>query len=242
MDAIDGCLQGESHADGDAMTMPDPGCVVKVGDGRGFIIEHRFKVPRHNLPRRLKLRLRTFMENRVVVTAAHCLPKLPLAHAGSFRRERTWKLLGTLGGRTTGIWAECLFVNPVADIAVLGRPDDQEPFYEAEEYDRLTGDVRPLRIGTARSGPGCVLSLRGRWVRTRLELFGSVDGGASLSVDPTEPGMSGSPILNDAAKAIGLISVGSETVGASGERKNVRCGPQPILARDLPGWLIPLSR
>jgi hypothetical protein len=30
-------------------------------------------------------------------------------------------LLGDLGGETT-VWAECVFVDPIADIAVLSRP------------------------------------------------------------------------------------------------------------------------
>jgi V8-like Glu-specific endopeptidase len=63
-------------------------------------------------------------------------------------------------------------------------------------------------------------------------------GGISLSIDPTEAGMSGSPMLNDAGRAIGVASVGAETISAGGERKNERAGPQPILTRNLPGWLL----
>jgi hypothetical protein len=78
--------------------------VVRVGDGRGFVVEHRGK--------------------RLVLTAAHCLPRdedgnviMPPPHPWSYLPERTYpKLLGLLGAEPT-FWAECLFVNPVADIA-----------------------------------------------------------------------------------------------------------------------------
>jgi V8-like Glu-specific endopeptidase len=47
------------------------------------------------------------------------------------------------------------------------------------------------------------------------------------SIDPTEPGMSGSPILNEAGRAVGVVVIGRETTTAGGERKNLRAGPQP---------------
>lgn len=82
-----------------------------------------------------------------------------------------------------------------------------------------------------------MLALDGQWVPTTLEVFPSV-GGESLSIDPPEAGMSGSPILNDAGRAVGIVAVGTETVSKNGERQNQWTGPQPILVRDLPGWLL----
>lgn len=101
---------------------PSPACVVKVAEGRGFVIEHPVKIPPSSHPEHSTVR---FLKHRLVVTAAHCLPKLPPAHAAAFSSERTYKLLGSLDGSKSGVWAECLFADPVADIAVLGRPDDQ---------------------------------------------------------------------------------------------------------------------
>jgi hypothetical protein len=77
---------------------------LKVGGGRGFIVE--------------------VLRRRVIVTAAHCLPNLPPAHAAALPTERTYlRLVGQLKGRGRRISVECLHVNPVADIAVLGTPD-----------------------------------------------------------------------------------------------------------------------
>ena len=99
-----------------------------------------------------------------------------------------------------------------------------------------------LRIGNARSGRGWVLSLDGHWVRTALEILSGPDG-LVLSIDPTEDGTSGSPVLNDAGRAVGVVVVGPKTVStANGERSNEKAGPQAILMRNLPGWLLQFQR
>jgi len=222
-----------------AIKKPQPGSVLKVGDGRGFIIEYRVKVSHPWLPRRSKLQLPDFTERRVIVTAAHCLPNLPPSHPAAFRHERTYAdLVGPLDGSKRRVWAECLFVNPVADIAVLGCPDEQELDAQADAYYAVTENAPAFRIGRARSGPGWVLSLDGRWVRTVLDVFSNLYGDASLSIDPTKAGMSGSPILDAAGRAVGVVAVGSETINSRGERKEKRAWGQPILTHDLPGWLL----
>lgn len=45
--------------------------------------------------------------------------------------------LGPLGGKRQ-VWAECLFVDPIADIAVFGTPDTQDLYEQADAYDELT--------------------------------------------------------------------------------------------------------
>ena len=125
----------------------------------------------------------------------------------------------------------------MADVAVLGCPDNQEHFHEATAYDALTDDGSYLRVGTAKSGPGWVLSLDGRWIPSRLEILAGF-GGISLWINPTEEGQSGSPILNHSGLAVGVVAVGAESPRATGEIKYLRCGPQPILKRNLPGWLL----
>jgi len=167
---------------------PNPGCVVKVGAGRGFIVEHRVKIHRV-APLPAGMLLPSFRKLRLVVTAAHCLPHLPPPHAGSFTEERTYQgLLGILKGSRSGIWAECLFVDPVADVAVLGSPDYQDFSDEADAYDDLTKEPPALRVGDTRSGPGWVLSLDGRWVPTVLKIVST-----TLDVGATQAGMSHVP-------------------------------------------------
>jgi len=209
--------------------------VVKVGAGRGFVIAHRTKPRFQNLPK--KIRLAPFVEDRLIVTAAHCLPLLPPANPANYNYERTFqRLLGPLFDKKTNVAAECRFVDPIADVAVLGAPDGQDLPEEAEAYDSLTEGVTPFLIANATSGAGWVLSLDGCWVRSRIELFSGF--GVSMTIDPTEGGQSGSPVLDYKGRAIGLISVGKETVVEGSKVINGRTGPQPILTRNLPGWLL----
>src|SRR5260221_2874521 len=111
--------------------------VLRVGEGRGFII-------RQIGPAKIPLNL--------VITAAHCLPKLPPAHAFSYTEDRTYQnLLSSLDSDKRHVWAECIFVDPIADIAGLWSPDGQELYEQAEAYDALT-DVPAVSIVSPRTG------------------------------------------------------------------------------------------
>jgi len=84
------------HHDAKSMTKhPNPSSVVKVGDGgRGFIIEQRIRAAAFK-PKGL----RKFPLPRLVLTPAHCLPKLPPAHALPHEYERSYPdLLSSLDG------------------------------------------------------------------------------------------------------------------------------------------------
>ena len=45
------------------------------------------------------------------------------------------------------MWGECVFVDPIADVAVLGTPDNQGFDKEAEAYDAVVKATFPLPIG-----------------------------------------------------------------------------------------------
>jgi hypothetical protein len=220
------------------LKLPNPGCVLNVGKGRGFIIEHLVRIrplPKEQRLQLGELRLRKFRKRRWVITAAHCLPYLPPAHGGAYYAERTYKLLGTLDGTMKDVWAECQFVDPVADIAIFDTPDTQERYEEALAYDALIDEAPVLRMGPARTGRGWVLSLENQWIPTRLKVITNHYSASSLLIGPTKPGMSGSPILNDAGEAVGVVALG-QTIRAMGEHEDLE-GPQQILTRVLPGWL-----
>jgi hypothetical protein len=187
--------------------------VIKVGDGRGFVVERRQGLRRQ----------------RFVLTAAHCLSHLPPPHPMSYLQERTYRaLLGPLGLRPT-IWAECQFADPVADIAILSGPDEQALSDEAEAYEEFLADKVPLTIGDAPKqgrkrvvlphggrlggsftvktegrGTGRLLSLDGqKWIECRVERRGS--GLRVVEEGLVASGMSGSPIMMT-DRVIGLIS------------------------------------
>ena len=117
--------------------------VLRVGDGRGFVVECRNHLG---------------YDERIVVTAAHCLVDvflangtqgLPSCHPARYTEDGTYKaLLGPLGAEPT-VWATCLFVDPIAGIAVLGQPDNQVLIDEAAAFDALMDSVRALAIADA---------------------------------------------------------------------------------------------
>ncbi len=199
--------------------LPNIDCVVKVRFGRGFVIGGD--------------------ESRFVVTAAHCLPKLPPAHAMSYFGDRTYKNLLASLGRKTSIWAECLFADPVADIALLTAPDNQELYEQAEEFENLVNSCCPLQIGNPRSGDGWMLSLDNIWVPTHVAVHDCFR--ASMEIDYSRPGQSGSPILNRSGQAIGMIVVGGNTTsGTTGQVVQEHSIGNPILTCALPCWFLEL--
>jgi hypothetical protein len=190
--------------------------IIKVGEGRGFLVGQSQWVYR-------------------VVTAAHCLPHLPPAHPASSTEQRTYaKLLGPLEGPRT-VSAECVFVDPISDIAVLSEPDNQSGLVEeAEAYDQFMESRPVLRIATQsqHSRAAWVLTLDGEWEQCVME----VDRSLTLvhAKNGNAPGTSGSPILTADGSAVGVISVGTTVSGVIHARQY----GQPRLSHALPGWLL----
>ena len=192
--------------------------VVQVGDGRGFIVEPEDA------------------SKQWIITAAHCLPELPPAHPMSYTEERTYKgLLGPLGGERT-VWAECVFADPVADIAVLVGPDNQALFDEADAFDELI--EKCPKVLRAEAPPnaklrGWLLTLANVWAPCEVELLFT-----KLSITEAGQGivggMSGSPILDEKGGAIGLVS----TSGGALNTVHTKGDMEPCLSEALPGWLL----
>ena len=190
--------------------------IIRVDGGRGFVTE---------------CQQGRFVRS-IVITAAHCLPWLPPPHGSAYLEERTYKALLAPLGKPPTVWAECLFVDPVADIAVLGQPDNQELSDEADAYDELVEGLWPMMIAAApENGTARVLSLKGRWRRCTIRHIG---GPLWLSDTRIEGGMSGSPIIDDGGNAIGLVCLSSGGV----KRVHTGGGPNPRLAECLPAWVL----
>jgi hypothetical protein len=130
--------------------------VLAVGLGRGFVVADKYDPA-----------------TQFVITAAHCLPFIPPCASASTLEDRTYKmLLGPLG-RDPTVWGECLFVDPVGDIAVLGSPDREALSEQADEYDALVDGLYALPIAAApEESRVLLLSLDGRWFQSPVSHSG----------------------------------------------------------------------
>jgi hypothetical protein len=218
------CSRTAAQQHGDHLTRG----VLRVGHGRGFVVE-------------------LDNEDRVVITAAHCWgPRLPYNHIADHGVNRSKRLLGPLERKRPTVWAELLFADPVADIAVLGEPDSQALPMEWEAYLQLLATMQPLTIADAPAqtrtyekfeggeypidrpgkGPVRLLSLDGSWVAAQAERREW-----RLWVAPAElvaAGMSGSPIVDPAGAAIGIVCSGSSSDACL----------NPVIVERLPAWLL----
>jgi hypothetical protein len=200
--------------------------VVRVGDGRGFIVEAK--------------------HSRVVITAAHCLPHFPPPAASVGYDERTYgNLLGPMDG-SPSVWCELMFADPIAEIAVLGAPDGQELYAEHEIYLALTEDHPAFRVADPQSQlvDARLLSLDGEWQDCKVRHVGNdhpVASATPLWIERASGGirggMSGSPVVAGDA-AIGVVCVSGGKVDAV----HTAGGSNPRLTHTLPGWLLNLLR
>lgn len=208
------------------------GSVVKVGDGRGFIVAEGDE---------------RIMDGgkSYVITAAHCLPFLPTPHLARYLPEEIYPdLIGPLGAEPD-ITAACVFVDPMADIAVLGPPDNQAMSDECDQYEAFLSTLPPFdiaappprgrlrmssnkdaeppawrRLGEV-SFPGRVMALEAQWIDCNVR---RLDG--PLLIEPealAKSGMSGSPLVSATGAALGVVSTGNSAA---------------VLVDGLPGWLL----
>lgn len=158
-----------------------------------------------------------------MITVAHCLPNLPPACTFGSESELTYQPLALLrgpaptaqllpyreedrliersrpvptendGSDVRRVLARCCFVNPVSDIAVLERPDDQDLPDESDIFDALVGSVPAFRVSVPQDGPTWFVSLDGEPVSCIIR-----HGGTWIWTQgaPTVGGMSGSPIIS----------------------------------------------
>lgn len=189
--------------------------IVTVGRARGFFVGSPLR--------------------GLVITAAHCLPHLPPPFGDLVApQDRMYQNIGASLNQKRRVWAECLFVDPISDLAVLGEPDRQLLFEESTGYLDLASHSEFLTIGSLGKGKttAWMLSRDFEWfsctVRSNSKRL-SVTGADAIKI---EGGMSGSPILDSEGKAIGVVSNGPDT----GTRNS-----QPILFKCLPPWILDVA-
>ncbi len=131
--------------------------------------------------------------------------------------EKTYRrLLRLIGSKKRRTSVECLFVDPLSDIAVLGSPDNETFSEESTRYEKLVESVKPVSIGdTVKEGERLwMLGLDGKFKSaTCLGFSGSR---LWLRGADVKPGISGSPILNEKGLAVGVCNLGRVRSAAGG--------------------------
>jgi hypothetical protein len=147
--------------------------------------------------------------------------------------ERTYgAMLGPLGGEAI-VCAECVFIDPIGDIAVLRSPDSQELWDEAEAYEKLVDAAQPLPVGDmADEAQARLPSLDQRWIECKAHVRPNGMIHVFEVAEGIEGGMSGSPIVVDG------VAVGVVTCSGGGLGKPHTEGSEARLSRNLPGWLL----
>lgn len=169
----------------------------------------------------------------LIVTAAHCLPYYPTRRDDVLcYSDLTYAdLVARPDGKGT-CWAECLFLDPVADLAVLTEPCNQFLSEESDKFSDFASRSEFLEIGSLADGETsarimfnnsesipCIVETNSRLL-TRGFTIKKTDG-------KIKSGMSGSPILTDDGKVVGVLC--NDDTG-------------PILSRCLPPWILNLAK
>jgi hypothetical protein len=154
-----------------------------------------------------------------IVTAAHCLqPPLPEAFPGG-HDDRYRDLIGPLDGAAT-VSASCLFVDSVADLAVLCSPDGQRFYDESNAFDLFIDSCHELIVGTV-SNPcdAWLLTLNGSWEHCTVSHFLNRSLTIIGAKDGIVAGTSGSPVLGADGRALGVVSLGCDVNDGRAARK-----------------------
>ena len=168
-----------------------------------------------------------------ILTAAHCI---------AYRNEGAMALgepffekVNTSMGELV---AAVIAVEPVADIAVLGPPDDQMLFHESQEYEQFCEQTKPVALCSRRKSftgkiPVHILSPSMKWIAgTAIVTRPCRNTVYVAAVSEVKSGASGGPIIDKAAALVGLTSIFSVPAKPGGAND----GPAPRPRFALPVW------
>jgi S1-C subfamily serine protease len=124
-----------------------------------------------------------------------------------------------------------LAVEPVADLAILGAVDGQLLPEAEEAFEQFCEATTPVRLATTEYPfdtpiPAHVLAHTGRWIAGRAAQMRPDSATLALTTDEAiQPGTSGSPVVTEDGRLLGVVSSGSHDSSI----------PRPHLAA--PVWL-----
>jgi S1-C subfamily serine protease len=172
----------------------------------------------------------------MIVTAAHVVNWDVTGQMAQLWDSLYWEDV-EIGGRS--VKAQVYAVEPVADVAVLGAPDDQAHADVAEAFEACLESIKPVPICTKDFPLGepfavYIRAHTGDWIKGQAVQRGV--NAQYLGITPEgdiKGGTSGSPVVTAQGLLVGVIS---RAGGAVGEPTSFSVVPRLHLTA--PGWLI----
>jgi len=175
----------------------------------------------------------------VIVTAAHCLSRIPTAPGGD-----DWTVEAAIASKsdpTKKSLAFVRFVDPCSDVAILsncGSDGELDHSRDIEAFEALLASLTKLGIAGTPCGRSCrcyIPTIDGVWKSATVQSFpGSIAPRWTIELKGGVPGgTSGSPVVDEWGRAIGVVS-------ASGGANADEYVELAMLATVLPGWLLGL--
>jgi hypothetical protein len=155
-----------------------------------------------------------------------------------FDKSRIRRVLAPLGKKPS-IIAECLFVDPISDTAVLGPPGNEELTGECDDFLEASAAL-PLGTLTPKFNAelgAWLLGLDDKPFRCRARYHNEGSLWVADAAKPICGDMSGSPILAGNGAVIGIVSIARKAKDGVLEDGNDG-GPNPRPDANLPAWLL----
>jgi Trypsin-like peptidase domain len=145
----------------------------------------------------------------LIITAAHVVH---WTATGDMTLDQHYEEEIEIGGQK--ISAEVYAVEPVADVAVLGYPDDQYDVEGAEGFEATLESIEPVPLCTEEFPPRTpfpvhVLTHTGDWIEGAAQQPRAYAPGLAVTFSQViKGGTSGSPVVTDDGRLLGVISTG----------------------------------
>ena len=171
-----------------------------------------------------------------LITAAHCVD-FDLS-GGIALSGRMLQFVETSAGKRFRVQAEA--IDAVSDLAVLGFPDEADFPKDCRLFQEFIDGTQPIQVEFENPLNGqmvCVFTHQETWICGRVSMFDFNPIVRTASISTQEQiigGTSGSAFLNEAGRAVCVVSIVSET---ESELSSECEGVSPLIHQCLPKYL-----